>query len=193
MQIGNSPFEYEWISDWAEIPNSETASAGWAHHGMAVTGAGEVIAIHPAESLAMVFDQSGKLLNSFDIPVREAHQLALATVNGEESLWIADPGRKNIKTNGSYEPVQGEWGGQAVRVSLTGERLQQITDGPAGPWPGATRATSPTPRRGRASSGVGRRRRRARRWVGVSRRQRRAERRPRRGRGEPNPDPRAQG
>ncbi len=130
MRIGDSPFEYEWISDWAEIPNLEVASSGWAHHGMAVTDAGEVIAIHPAESLAIVFNQDGKLLNSFEIPVREAHQLTLANVDGEQSLWIADPGRKNVDTNGTYEPVNGEWGGQAVRVSFAGTRLQQITAPP---------------------------------------------------------------
>ena len=62
----------------------------------------------------MVFDQGGKLLRSFEIPVREAHQLTLANVAkvNEQFLWIADPGRKNIKTNGAYEPTQGEWGGQ---------------------------------------------------------------------------------
>jgi hypothetical protein len=130
VRIGDSPFEYEWISDWAEIPNLEVASSGWAHHGMAVTDAGEVIAIHPAESLAIVFNQDGKLLNSFEIPVREAHQLTLANVDGEQSLWIADPGRKNVDTNGTYEPVNGEWGGQAVRVSFAGTRLQQITAPP---------------------------------------------------------------
>ena len=130
MQIGNNPFEYEWISDWAEIPNPQTAASGWAHHGMAVTDAGEVIAIHPAESLAMVFNQDGKLLRSFEIPVREAHQLTLANVDGEQSLWIADPGRKNVKTNGIYEPVQGQRGGQAARVSFAGTRLQQITAPP---------------------------------------------------------------
>ena len=127
MRIGNSPFEYEWISDWAEIPNQDTAISGWAHHGMAVTDSGDVIAIHPAESLAMVLDQGGKLLRSFQIPVREAHQLTLANVDGEQFLWIADPGRKNVKTNGVYEPTQGEWGGQAVRVSVaTGGQIQQI-------------------------------------------------------------------
>ena len=131
MRIGNSPFEYEWISDWAKIPNQESATSGWAHHGMAVTDSGDVIAIHPAESLAMVFDQDGELLRSFEIPVREAHQLTLAKLEGEQFLWIADPGRKNIKTNGAYEPTQGEWCGQAVRVSVaTGERIQQITAPP---------------------------------------------------------------
>ncbi|MCI0835269.1 MAG: hypothetical protein J4N66_10915 [Chloroflexi bacterium] len=130
MRIGTSPFEYDWISDWAEIPNQASAVSGWAHHGMAVTDSGEVIAIHPAESLAMMFDQDGKLVSSFEIPVREAHQLTLANVDDEQFLWIADPGRKNVKTNGAYEPAPGKWGGQVVRVSLAGERVQQITAPP---------------------------------------------------------------
>ena len=126
MRTGNSPFEYEWISDWAEIPHPESAQVGWAHHGMAVTDSGEVLGIHPAESLALVFDQDGTLVNSFEIPVREAHQLALATLDGKQSLWIADPGRKNLETNGSYEPTRGEWGGQVVRVSLNGDVEMRI-------------------------------------------------------------------
>ena len=126
MRTGISPFEYEWISDWAEIPNRESAQVGWAHHGMAVTDSGEVLGIHPAESLALVFDQDGTLVNSFEIPVREAHQLALATLDGKQSLWIADPGRKNLKSNGSYEPTRGERGGQVVRVSLNGDVEMRI-------------------------------------------------------------------
>ncbi len=129
MRIGDSPFEYEWISDWAAVPFRGRAEIGWAHHGMAVTEAGEIIGIHPADSLALIFDPDGTLLRSFTIPVREAHQLTLVTSaigNGEQFLWIADPGRKSIKTNGAYEPVQGEWGGQAVRVTLTGDLEQRI-------------------------------------------------------------------
>lgn len=130
MKIGTLPFEYEWVSDWADIPDQTSAKTGWAHHGMAVTNSGEIVAVHPAESLAMVFDPQGKLLNSFEIPVREAHQLALATVDGEQHLWIADPGRKNVKANGAYAPDPGKWGGQAVRVSLTGELKQRIGQPP---------------------------------------------------------------
>ena len=130
MKIGTLPFEYEWVSDWADIPNPASAKTGWAHHGMAVTKSGEVLAIHPAESLVMVFDPQGTLLNSFEIPVREAHQMALATEDGEQHLWIADPGRKNLKSNGAYEPTAGEWGGRAVRVSLSGELQQRIGQPP---------------------------------------------------------------
>ena len=126
MRIGSGQFKYEWVSDWAHIPEPESARSGWAHHGMAVTSSGEIIAIHPAESMVMVFNENGDLLRSFGVPVREGHQLALSSDGGQQSLWIADPGRKNLKANGRYEPAPGEWGGQVIRVSLTGDLQQKI-------------------------------------------------------------------
>ena len=129
MRIGTGNFEYDWIADWAEIPNSDAAKSGWAHHGMAVTNKGEVIAIHPSDATVLIFDTNGKIIRSFPLPIREGHQLALSTkTNGKQSLWVADPGRKNIKP--SYDPVLGGWGGQVLNVSLTGQIHKKFTAPP---------------------------------------------------------------
>ena len=52
--------------------------------------------------------------------------MALSTDNGEECLWIADPGRKNLKSSG-YDPVPGERGGQVLCVSLAGQPKKTIS------------------------------------------------------------------
>ena len=36
MRIGTDGHSYEWIDNWAQIPDSASARAGWAHPGMAV-------------------------------------------------------------------------------------------------------------------------------------------------------------
>lgn len=126
LQIGTSPFRYEWISDWGAIPDPESAKSGWAHHGMAVATSGEIIGIHPAKSTVLVFSETGDLQRSFPVPIREGHQLALSAQGGEQYLWIADPGSKNMNQGGIYEPVRGKWDGQVLRVSLEGEVQQTI-------------------------------------------------------------------
>ena len=40
MRIGSGPNTYEWLDNWAQVPNSEGARLGWAHHGLAITESG---------------------------------------------------------------------------------------------------------------------------------------------------------
>ena len=126
MRIGQGEFSYKWIDNWAKL----SKSSGWAHHGMCVTSSGNIVAIHPSEPMVMVFDKDGEMVDSFSAPIREGHQLALSSSDGEQRLWIADPGRKNINVDGVYDPIPGELGGQVISVSFDGE-VQQIITQPA--------------------------------------------------------------
>jgi hypothetical protein len=45
MIIGDGQSEYQWTDDWAKIPPSESATNGWAHHGVAITAAGDGVMI----------------------------------------------------------------------------------------------------------------------------------------------------
>ena len=42
LRIGRGASTYEWIDNWAKVPNSESTRNGWAHHGIVVTETGEV-------------------------------------------------------------------------------------------------------------------------------------------------------
>ena len=124
MQIGNGEFSYKWIDNWAKLPETD----GWAHHGMSVTSEQNIVAIHPTEPLVIIFNRDGELINSFSVPIREGHQLALSSNNkNEQNLWIADPGRKNLNIKGVYEQIQGDLGGQVICVSLDGNVIQIIS------------------------------------------------------------------
>ena len=49
MQIGYDGHNFEWIEDWARIPDSVSTREGWAHHGVVVTGDGDIVASHPGD------------------------------------------------------------------------------------------------------------------------------------------------
>ena len=126
MRIGNGEFSYKWIDNWAKLPETD----GWAHHGMSVTLDEKIIAIHPTEPMVIIFDKAGELIDSFSVPIREGHQLALSSDGNKQNLWIADPGKKNVNINGIYEQIQGDLGGQVVCVSLDGKIIQIIPKPP---------------------------------------------------------------
>ncbi|MCH8911445.1 MAG: hypothetical protein IH867_12010, partial [Chloroflexi bacterium] len=107
MIIGNNDNRYEWVDNWAKVPDSQSAREGWAHHGMAVTSHGHIVGFHPGNPTVLIFDGEGEVVSTWDAPVREAHQFALEVNENDEFLWIADPGRKSMKANGTYEPVEG--------------------------------------------------------------------------------------
>ena len=65
MQIGAGANTYEWQDSWAGIPDSESAKTGWAHHGVVVSEAGDVISFHQEDRTVLVFDRDGNLLSSW--------------------------------------------------------------------------------------------------------------------------------
>ena len=55
------------------FPTTESARDGWAHHGVAVTAAGNVIASHPGTSELLEFNPNGDLLRSSPTGLTECH------------------------------------------------------------------------------------------------------------------------
>ena len=37
MQVNAGEHRYNWVEKWADIPDSESARTGWAHHGVGCT------------------------------------------------------------------------------------------------------------------------------------------------------------
>ena len=94
MKIGSGANTYEWQEHWAQIPDSSSARAGWAHHGVVVTESGEVVTYHPGEPIMMMFDPQGELVRSWPVAVSDAHGMTLVKDGDKEVLWVADNGRK---------------------------------------------------------------------------------------------------
>ena len=131
MRIGSGENSYEWVDNWAKIPDVEGARTGWAHHGIVVTEAGDVIAHHPGDPTVLVFDEGGNIKGSWDTGLTESHGMTLVKEGDAEYLWIADNGQKAVKEDGyvygyQREPRLGQILGQAVKKTLDGRTVMVL-------------------------------------------------------------------
>jgi hypothetical protein len=129
--VGEDGEVYDWQEGWAEMPAPQEASTGWAHHGLAVTRSGEIVGFHPERSEVVVFDNQGRALRSWPIPLREGHGITLVEEGGEEYLWIADPGSKMRRApSGAYEADVAAEQGQVVKFDMHGSEAARLTRPP---------------------------------------------------------------
>ena len=56
MRVGSEEHSYNWIDNWAKIPESDSSRKGWAHPGIVVTESGNVVTCHPGDPEVMTFD-----------------------------------------------------------------------------------------------------------------------------------------
>ncbi len=127
MRIGFDSHSYEWIEDWARIPDDAARREGWSHHGLVSTAENTLIGFHPGKSSVLVFDQQGGLVRSWSTDLTEGHGLTLFHEAGEERLWIADSGSKKLKCHGyDYPPGNDQISGRVVKFSLDGQALSQL-------------------------------------------------------------------
>ena len=125
MNVGSGANTYEWQERWAHIPDSASARAGWAHHGVVVTEAGQVVTYHPGDPTMMMFDSQGELLRSWSVDVSDAHGMTLAKEGDQEVLWVADNGRKR-QAGLEYGYPDDTVRGQVLKMDLHGNVLMSI-------------------------------------------------------------------
>ncbi len=131
MRVGCGVHTYEWIEDWARIPDEAALSEGWAHHGFATTSQNTLIGFHPGEPSVLVFDQEGTLLRSWSVDLAEGHGLTLCHEGGQERLWMADIGSKKLRRHGyDNPPGNDQISGRVVKFSLEGQALLQLKKPP---------------------------------------------------------------
>ena len=127
MRIGFAAHTYEWIEDWARIPEDAPRREGWAHNGLVSTAENTLIGFHPGESSVLVFNQEGDLLRSWPIDLAEGHGLVLCHEDGAEGLWAVDNGSKKLKRYGyDNPPGSDQISGRVVKFSLEGRALSQL-------------------------------------------------------------------
>ncbi len=138
MRVGSGRHEYDWIDGWAQAPATTAAHVGWAHHGITVSGAGDIIAVAPSDATVLVFDANGALRQSFATGLTEGHGLTLVAEGDTEYLWIADHGVKRQPALG-YELPAGLGGrpGRVVKMTLAGAHVFELPLPPAAATPGA--------------------------------------------------------
>jgi sugar lactone lactonase YvrE len=121
MRVGSGEYAYEWIDNWAKIPDSETRRDGWAHHGVVYSPQRQqIIAFHPGEPNLLFFTPDGVLVQSLETNLTEGHGLTLVEEDGEELLWVADTGAKRVK-DANYQYVSLNKGWQLLKLTLAGE------------------------------------------------------------------------
>ncbi len=127
MRIGLDSHSYEWIEDWARIPDDTALREGWSHHGFACTSENALIGFHPGKFSVLVFNQDGVLIREWPIDLAEGHGLTLSHEGGEDRLWVVDNGSKKLKRDGyDNPPGSDQISGRVVKFSLQGEVLAQL-------------------------------------------------------------------
>ena len=125
VRVSAGDLSYEWMENWASLPDSPEAQAGWAHHGVIVAASGDVVACHQAEATILMFDTGGDLIRKVPTGLLEIHSMSLAAAGDGLDLWVADPGAKRSPgLNYDYPP--GERKGQAAKLDSEGRIVRSI-------------------------------------------------------------------
>lgn len=82
--------DFSVTSEWADLSSIPRADVSWAHSGLAVSSDGELFGFHAGRLVA--FDKSGGVLRVINAGLIEGHGITLVQEEGEEFLWITDPG-----------------------------------------------------------------------------------------------------
>ncbi|NYF97440.1 hypothetical protein [Janibacter cremeus] len=81
---------YEIVSDWADLSAVPGASDSFAHHGLAFTHSGDLLAFHAGQ--LVTFDQDGSIRDRAHTDLTEGHGLTIIQEGADELVWVADPG-----------------------------------------------------------------------------------------------------
>lgn len=90
VRIGSGEHSYDWIDNWAVIPDSAEGHANGRTHGVVVTRDCSVIVFHVGNPAVLVFDPNGSLIAAWGDRFPGAHGLTLVTEDDAEYLWLTD-------------------------------------------------------------------------------------------------------
>lgn len=90
MIIGQGEHAFEWIDNWAVIPDTPSAREDGRTHGVVVTRDGHVVVFHVADPAVLVFGADGALTAAWGDCYPGAHGLTLVEERGRELLWLTD-------------------------------------------------------------------------------------------------------
>lgn len=90
MRIGTGACTYEWVDNWARIPDTESGRRNGRTHGVAVSRSGRVLVFHQASPAVVTYGQDGHCLGGWGDRFPGAHGMALVEEDGQEYLWLTD-------------------------------------------------------------------------------------------------------
>lgn len=90
MRIGSGANIYEWIEDWARVPDTPSHRENGRTHGVVVTEGGDVVVFCQADPAVLIFDGDGTLKRGWGDRFSGAHGMTLVREGEREYLWLTD-------------------------------------------------------------------------------------------------------
>lgn len=90
MLVGQGDYQFQWIDNWASIPQTESGQANGRTHGVVVSETGHVLVFNQANPGVLVFDEAGKLQSQWGDRFDGAHGMTLVEEDETEYLWLTD-------------------------------------------------------------------------------------------------------
>ena len=116
---------------WDPTWSASLPTPGFAHGGLAIGPAGEVIAADADGRTLLVLDAAGDVARRIDAGVTEAHGLSMTTIGGRAAVIVADPGF-TLVVRGAASEKAGPGTGVVVAIDLaSGERVLELDPPPA--------------------------------------------------------------
>ena len=118
---------YDVNPDWTDLAAVPEAVNAWAHNGIVVTAAGELIGFHAGQLVA--FDRNGHFSRSVRPGLTEGHGITLVREGDDEFLWVSDPGFVfEVGLDHGDEQWEAVFG-RGVHVDSLGPRVVKMTLG----------------------------------------------------------------
>jgi hypothetical protein len=121
---GSAVPHFEFVRNW-DLSGVPEAQYAWAHSGLAVTAAGEPIGFHAGHLVA--FDDVGHVLRVVSTGLTEGHGITLVQEDGEEYLWISDPGFVFVATADDGDEAWAPLFGKGVHRETREPRVVKVT------------------------------------------------------------------
>lgn len=129
MKVGTGEHTYDWVENWAKVPDSETTRLGWSHHGIVYSETGDLITYHQEDGTFLRFGKDGTLKSSWKGWFNDAHGITLVNEGDIEYLWVADNGRKRLSKHNYEYPEGGPSApirGQVWKTTLDGRKVMSL-------------------------------------------------------------------
>jgi hypothetical protein len=111
--------------DWADLAAVPRISLSWAHSGLVATDRGELVGFHAGQ--LVVFGSDGAVVRTVECDLTEGHGLTLVREDGQESLWICDPGFQFSRSRDEGDEGLAAMFGKGLRQVRRDPRVVKVT------------------------------------------------------------------
>lgn len=125
MFVGGGALRYEWISDWAKLPDTAERRQAWPHSAIVVTPRDEVIVFDPAGGGIFVLDHTGRVVDRISVDLPEAHGMTLVGDAGASHLWLTYTQQQRTPASRYLPPAESD-ASAVVKIRLDGTVLLRL-------------------------------------------------------------------